>query len=124
MFRAVCAIDRRSHSWRNPEFLIPDRSCFLLGPRGTDKSTWLRDRLSDALYLDLLDPALNRSLTARPERLRELLAGCPGWGVIDEIQRIPDLLSVVQAMVQVPSPPPPSGAHSFHFERIFGSSWR
>lgn len=24
---------------------IPDRSCFLLGPRGTGKSTWLRHRL-------------------------------------------------------------------------------
>ena len=50
-------------------FQIPDQSCFLLGPRGTGKSTWLRDRLPDALYLDLLDPALHRSLDARPERL-------------------------------------------------------
>lgn len=59
---------------------IPDRSCFLLGPRGTGRSTRLRDRLPDTLYLDLLDPALDRSLSARPERLRELLADSPGEG--------------------------------------------
>ena len=86
---------------------IPSQSCFLLGPRGTGKSTWLRDRLPDALYLDLLDPALHRSLSAHPERLRELLAGSPGKGtvVIDEIQRIPGLLTVIHAILEEPSPP-------------------
>ena len=88
-------------------FQIPNQSCFLLGPRGTGKSTWLRDRLPDALYLDLLDPALHRSLDARPERLRELLAGSPGKDtvVVDEIQRIPELLTVIHAVLEGPSPP-------------------
>ena len=86
---------------------IPSQSCFLLGPRGTGKSTWLRRRLPDALYLDLLDPALHRSLSARPERLRELLAGSPGKRtvVIDEIQRVPELLTVIHAILEEPSPP-------------------
>ena len=88
-------------------FRVPDRSCFLFGPRGTGKSTWLRDRLPDSLYLDLLDPALHRRLSARPERLRELLAGSPGRDtvVIDEIQRIPELLTVVHAVLEEPAPP-------------------
>ena len=88
-------------------FKIPDQSCFLLGPRGTGKSTWLRDQLADALYLDLLDPALHRSLGAHPERLRELLAGSPGKDtvVIDEIQRVPELLTVIHAVLEEPSPP-------------------
>ena len=88
-------------------FRIPSQSCFLLGPRGTGKSTWLRARLPDALFLDLLEPALHRSLSARPERLRELLAGSPGKGtvVIDEIQRIPELLTVIHAILKEPSPP-------------------
>ena len=88
-------------------FKIPDQSCFLLGPRGTGKSTWLRDQLPDALYLDLLDPALHRSLGAHPERLRELLAGSPGKDtvVIDEIQRVPELLTVIHAVLEEPSPP-------------------
>ena len=86
---------------------IPDRSSFLLGPRGPGKSTWLRHQLPDALYLDLLDPALHRSLSARPERLRDLLAGSPGKRtvVIDEIQRVPELLTVVHAILEEPSPP-------------------
>ena len=88
-------------------FKIPDQSCFLFGPRGTGKSTWLRHRLPDALFLDLLDPALHRSLSARPERLRELLAGSPAARtvVIDEVQRIPELLTVVHAVLEEPSPP-------------------
>ena len=88
-------------------FQIPDQSCFLLGPRGTGKSTWLRDQLPDALYLDLLDPALHRSLGARPERLRDLLAGSPARDtvVIDEIQRVPELLTVIHAVLEEPSPP-------------------
>ena len=79
----------------------------MLGPRGTGKSTWLRDRLPDALYLDLLEPALHRSLSARPERLRDLLAGSPGKAtvVIDEIQRVPELLTVIHAILEEPSPP-------------------
>ena len=88
-------------------FNVPDRSFFLFGPRGTGKSTWLHARLPDALFLDLLDPALHRSLSARPERLRELLAGSPGTGtvVIDEVQRVPELLTVVHALMEEPSPP-------------------
>ena len=88
-------------------FDIPDQSCFLFGPRGTGKSTWLRDRLPDTLFLDLLEPALHRSLSARPERLRELLAGAPRVDtvVIDEIQRVPELLTVVHALIEEPSPP-------------------
>ena len=87
-------------------FEIPDQSCFLFGPRGTGKSTWLRDRLPDALFLDLLEPALHRSLNARPERLPELIAGSPRVDtvVIDEIQRIPELLTVVHSLLEEPSP--------------------
>ena len=86
---------------------IPDQSYFLLGPRGTGKTTWLRSELPDALFLDLLEPALHRSLSARPERLRELLAGSPGKDtvVIDEIQRIPELLTIIHAVLEEPSPP-------------------
>lgn len=88
-------------------FQVPAQSCFLFGPRGTGKSTWLRDQLPNALYLDLLDPALYRRLAARPERLRELIAGSPGSDavVVDEVQRVPELLTVVHAVMEEPSPP-------------------
>ncbi len=88
-------------------FQAPAQSCFLFGPRGTGKSTWLRRRFPEALYVDLLDPALHRRLTARPERFRHLLAGSPDARtvVIDEVQRVPELLTVVHAILQEPSPP-------------------
>ena len=92
---------RRSTSPDSGPELFPAR------PSRNGKSTWLRDRLPDALYLDLLDPALHRSLSARPERLRELLAGSPGKRtvVIDDIQRVPELLTVIHAILEEPSPP-------------------
>ena len=56
-------------------FELPKQSFFLLGPRGTGKTTWLRDQLPNALYVNLLRPDSYRELAARPERLRELVLG-------------------------------------------------
>lgn len=91
----------------NRFFTIPEQGFFLFGPRGTGKSTWLQARLPDSLYLDLLEPPLHRRLAARPERLRDILAGSPGARtvVIDEIQRAPELLPVVHGVLEEPSPP-------------------
>ena len=88
-------------------FRLPEQSCFLFGPRGTGKSTLLKERLPDALYLDLLDPALYRSFVARPERLREMLAGNreKRTVVIDEIQRVPGLLATIHAAMEEPNAP-------------------
>ncbi len=33
---------------------LPTSAFFLFGPRGTGKSTWVRNRLPDALVVDLL----------------------------------------------------------------------
>lgn len=58
-------------------------------------------RFADTLYLDLLDPERVRLLSARPERLRELVEAEPRSQrvVIDEIQRVPDLLMVVHSLI-------------------------
>lgn len=81
---------------------VPSHSFFLFGPRGTGKSTWLRERLPDALVVDLLRPEVERELSARPERLRERVAGAPSAQdvVIDEVQRVPDLLWVVHELME------------------------
>lgn len=75
---------------------------FLLGPRGTGKSTWLRATFPDALFLDLLDPAEERALVARPESLRERVAALPKPSVVvlDEVQRAPSVLTVVHALIE------------------------
>lgn len=75
---------------------------FLLGPRGTGKSTWLRATFPDALAIDLLDPAEERALLSRPESLRERVAACkkPSIVVIDEVQRAPGVLTVVHALIE------------------------
>ena len=81
---------------------VPDRSFFLFGPRGTGKTTWLRERLPDALFINLLRPDTYRELAARPERLRELVMGSGGKRdvVVDEVQRVPELLHVVHDLLE------------------------
>ena len=86
-----------------PRFLaVPHGSFFLFGPRGTGKTTWLRERLPDALVVDLLRAEEFRRFAARPERLRELVRAVPPGGdvVVDEIQRVPELLNVVHELME------------------------
>ena len=87
-------------------FRSPAGHFFLFGPRGTGKSTWLRATFPDAVRVDLLAPAQQRLYAARPERLREL-ASAPGAAdlVIDEVQRVPELLTVVHQLIEEPSGP-------------------
>ena len=81
---------------------LPKQSFFLLGPRGTGKSTWLRQAVPDALFIDLLRPEILRDLEARPERLREMVLGEPARAtvVLDEVQRAPELLPVVHDLIE------------------------
>ncbi len=88
-------------------FEAPSTHFFLFGPRGTGKSTWLRQAYPDALWLDLLRPEVHRQYAARPERLRELIAGNPERPVvvIDEVQKAPVLLDVVHDLIERRSGP-------------------
>ena len=86
-----------------PRFLdLPRGSFFLFGPRGTGKTTWLRSVLPNAIVVDLLKPEEYRLLSARPERLgHRVLAAAPGSDVVvDEVQRVPELLNVVHSLMQ------------------------
>lgn len=80
----------------------PVGSFFLLGPRGTGKSWWTRKAFPGALIVDLLDGETLRELAARPERLGDLLRGagdCPTV-VIDEVQKLPEVLEVVHRLIE------------------------
>jgi hypothetical protein len=59
---------------------LPAQSFFLLGPRGTGKSTWIRAVLPDAPYIDLLDEVryhtLFTQLGALADELRAVAPAC------------------------------------------------
>lgn len=83
-------------------FNPPEASFFLFGPRGTGKSTWLHRQFADPVYIDLLSPDVFRRYSARPERLKEVVAGNPQKNpvIIDEVQKQPALLDVVHQMLE------------------------
>jgi len=91
-----------SHAPAHNRFLIEPRgNFFLFGPRGTGKSTWLRTRFPNALFLDLLDPAVLAGFLAEPGRLRARVAASKApTVVIDEVQRAPVLLDVVHQLIE------------------------
>ncbi len=77
------------------------KSLFLFGPRGTGKSTWVKDFLPDALYLDLLESGLYTDLLAHPQRLENFIPPrFRNYIIIDEIQRISELLNEVHRLIE------------------------
>ena len=78
-----------------------DRSFFLFGPRGTGKTTWIRQHFPDAVYIDLLQSEEYFRLSASPQRLDGAVPhGWKGWVIIDEIQKIPELLDEVHRLIE------------------------
>lgn len=77
-------------------------SVFLFGARQTGKSTFLEQRFSEAVYIDLLDSKLKRRLQMQPELLYEMLENHPAGTIIiiDEIPEIPELLNEVHRLIQ------------------------
>lgn len=84
-------------------FFKPElHSFFLFGPRGTGKTSWTQTAYPEGLIIDLLNPEYYRQLVARPEWLIELVEGRLEKNVfiIDEIQKIPELLDVVHLLIE------------------------
>lgn len=77
------------------------RSFLLFGPRGTGKSSWLRKAFSKAPYVDLLDAEIFRQLSSRPESLSNYFPSGSEWVVIDEVQRVPELLNEVHRLIEL-----------------------
>ncbi len=85
----------------------PGHSFFLFGPRGTGKTTWLRQRLGSALWFDLLDQTLFFNLIRNPAMLRQAVLAAPSgsWVVLDEVQKLPGLLDEVHRILAEPAEP-------------------
>jgi predicted AAA+ superfamily ATPase len=78
-----------------------NHSFFLFGPRGTGKTTLIRRNVPDALYIDLLDSGTYTSFLAAPERLEKRIPPAfDNWVVIDEVQRVPQLLNEVHRLIE------------------------
>ncbi|MFI5332539.1 MAG: ATP-binding protein [Candidatus Babeliales bacterium] len=76
-------------------------SIFLFGPRGTGKTSYIKQHLPDSIYLDLLDFSTYSTLAANPNRLENFIPpNYPGWVVIDEVQRVPELLNEVHRLIE------------------------
>jgi uncharacterized protein len=83
--------------------LAPPRgSFFLLGPRGTGKTTWLTQHFSSAPRFDLLDEARYQRYLADPAAFQRELHTVPDGSrvVVDEIQRLPALLNEVHRTIE------------------------
>ena len=79
-----------------------NHSFFLLGPRGVGKSTWLYQYFSKAKWINLLDEALYQSYLEDISLFyQELKLLKPhSWVIVDEIQRMPQLLNEVHRLIE------------------------
>ena len=93
----------------NPLKLLRKSSYFLFGPRATGKSTLIKHCMSQSLskdkqggqlidYINLLDSRLYLRLKGDPYLLSSLII--KKYVVIDEIQRIPELLNEVHRLIE------------------------
>ena len=84
---------------------LKNHSFFLFGARATGKTTLIHAlfREDEMQLVDLLDPALMAELQARPERLTSLIEESIDRErviVIDEVQKVPELLNVVHQLIE------------------------
>lgn len=82
--------------------LLAKKSFFLFGPRATGKSTLIRQQLAEeAFVIDLLDSRNFLRLSATPGDLEAMVAASgKALVVIDEVQRIPELLNEVHRLIE------------------------
>lgn len=74
----------------------------ILGPRQSGKTTLVRMVFPDKPYVTLEDPDVRAAAESDP---RGFLAQMNNGGVLDEVQRLPDLLSYIQGIVDTSGQP-------------------
>lgn len=81
--------------------LDQNESIFLFGPRGTGKTFWVKNQIPNFIYINLLKFSTYQKLFNQPDSLIEFLPpGYNDWIVIDEVQRVPELLNEVHDQIE------------------------
>jgi uncharacterized protein len=80
----------------------PTGAFFLFGPRGTGKSTWIRNHFPGAHIVNLLASEVMVRFERDPSLLRAEVLALPRsrWVVLDEVQRAPRLLDEVHLLME------------------------
>jgi predicted AAA+ superfamily ATPase len=84
------------------QLAVPARSFFLLGPRGTGKTTWIRAHIEATHTYDLLETSESLRLNRDPSLFGRECEALPvrSWIVVDEVQKAPLLLDEVQRLME------------------------
>jgi predicted AAA+ superfamily ATPase len=80
--------------------LLDKKSHFLLGPRQTGKTFLIHRTLKNVRVYDLLDSEIYLALSRNPGRISEELQPQDRIIVVDEIQRLPELLNEVHRLIE------------------------
>jgi predicted AAA+ superfamily ATPase len=80
--------------------LLAQKSYFLLGPRQTGKTFLIGHKLEKVRVYDLLDAEIYLTLSRNPGRISEEIQPNDRIVVIDEIQRLPELLNEVHRLIE------------------------
>jgi predicted AAA+ superfamily ATPase len=80
--------------------LLDKKSHFLFGPRQTGKTFLIQNTLKEARVYDLLDTSIFLALSQNPGRIAQELTPQDRLIVIDEIQRLPELLNEVHRLIE------------------------
>jgi len=76
------------------------KSAFLWGPRKVGKTYWISHSLKKATVIDLLKTDTLAEYVSRPALLRERYLNHKGLIVIDEVQKVPQLLDEVHWLIE------------------------
>lgn len=84
------------------DLIAPKSSFFLFGPRGTGKSTWIKQNFPKAHVVNLLEEEVYQTFLAEPGLFGAELNSLKSksWVVVDEIQRLPNLLNEVHRAIE------------------------
>lgn len=88
------------------ESVLKRKSIFLFGPRQTGKSTWLKNNFPNALYINLLSKKVYDDYLIKPNALESDIEifkrkNKSNIIIIDEIQKIPQLLDEVHNQIEI-----------------------